>query len=96
MAVSDCSVIERLRWRPPYQTSKTVHVHTKHYKHNEDRRMAVGVWGSGSVPLSHSGNIVSRIGIYTQNFSFSVKLGELESAAATFEKSLALARSQGW
>ena len=27
VAVGDCSVTERLRWRPPYQTGKTVHVH---------------------------------------------------------------------
>ena len=26
-AVGDCSVNERRRWRPPYQTGKTVHVH---------------------------------------------------------------------
>ena len=50
---------------PPYQTGKTVHVHAKHYKHNEDGRMAPGVCGSGSVPLSHSGNVVTRIGIHT-------------------------------
>ena len=28
VAVGDCSVIERRRWRMPYQTGKTVHVHT--------------------------------------------------------------------
>ena len=28
-AVGDCSVTERRRWRPPYQTGKTVHVHAK-------------------------------------------------------------------
>ena len=32
VAVGDCSVTERRRWRPPYQTGKTVHVHAKHYK----------------------------------------------------------------
>ena len=26
VAVGDCSVTERRRWRPPYQTDKTVHV----------------------------------------------------------------------
>ena len=36
VAVGDCSVTERRRWRPPYQTGKAVHVHAKHYKHNED------------------------------------------------------------
>ena len=54
-AVGDCSVIERRRWRPPYQTGKTVHVHAKRfsYKH-EDGRTVPGVCGNGSVPLSHS------------------------------------------
>ena len=65
VAVGDCSVTERRRWRPPYKTGKTVHVHAKHYKHNEDGRTAPGLCGSGSVPLSHSGNIVTRIGIHT-------------------------------
>ena len=44
---------------------KTVHVHAKHYKHNKDGRTAPGVCGNGSVPLSHSGNVVTRIGIHT-------------------------------
>ena len=65
VAVGDCSVTERRRWRPPYQTGKTVHVHAKHYKHNEDGRTAPGVCGNGSVPLSHSGNVVTTIGIHT-------------------------------
>ena len=33
----------------------------KHYKHNTDGRTAPGVCGNGSVPLSHSGNVVTRI-----------------------------------
>ena len=37
----------------------------KHYKHNEDGRTAPGVCGNGSVPLSHSENVVTRIGIHT-------------------------------
>ena len=56
---------ERRRWRPPYQTGKSEHVHAKHYKHNEDRRMAPGVCGNGSVLLSHSENVVTRIGTHT-------------------------------
>ena len=28
VAVGDCSVTEHRRWRPPYQTGKTVHMHT--------------------------------------------------------------------
>ena len=66
VAVGDCSVTIRRRWHPPYQTGKTVHVHAKHYKHNKDGRTAPGVCGNGSVPLSHSGNVVTRIGIHTQ------------------------------
>ena len=54
-----------LRLRPPYQTGKTVHVHAKHYKHNEDGRAAPGVCGNGFVPLNLSGNVVTRIGIHT-------------------------------
>ena len=38
-----------------------------HYKHDEDERMAPGVRGHGSVLLSHSGNIVTRIGIQTED-----------------------------
>ena len=68
VAVGDCSVTERRRWRPPYQTGKTVHVHAKHYKHNENGRTAPGVCGYGSVPLSHSWNVVTRIGIHTHTF----------------------------
>ena len=65
VAVGDFSVTERRRWRPRYQTGKTVHVHAKHYKHNEDGHMAPGVCGNGFVPLSHSGKVVTRIGIHT-------------------------------
>ena len=46
--VADCSVTERRRWHPPYQTGKTVHMQAKHYKHNEDGRMALGVCVNGS------------------------------------------------
>ena len=68
VAVCDCSVTERRRWRPPYQTGKTVHMHAKHYKHNDDGRTAPGVCGNGSVPLSHSRNVVTRIGIHTHTY----------------------------
>ena len=67
VAVGDCGVTERRRWRPPYQTGKTAHVHAKHYKHNEDGRTAPGVCGNGSVPLSHLGKVVTRIGIHAHN-----------------------------
>ena len=74
VAVGDCSVTERRRWLPPFQTGKTVHVHAKHYKHNEDGCTAPGVCGNGSVPLSHSGKVVMRIGIHTiQHFPGSDK-----------------------
>ena len=65
VAVGDCSVTERRQWHPPYQTGKTVHMHAKHYRHKVDGRTAPGVCGNGSVPLSHSGNVVTRIGIHT-------------------------------
>ena len=61
VAVGDCSVTERRSLGPPYQTGKTVHVHAKHYKHNENGRTAPGVCGNGSVPLIPSGNVVTRI-----------------------------------
>ena len=72
VAVGNCSVTECRRWHPPYQTGKTVHVQAKHYKHNEDRRTAPGVCGNGSVPLSHSGNVVTRIGIHTHTHSIRI------------------------
>ena len=65
VVVGDCNVTERRRWRPPYQTGKTIHVHAKHYIHDEDGRTAPGVCGNGSVLLSHSGNVVTGIGIHT-------------------------------
>ena len=54
--------------------AKIVHVYAKHYKHNEDGRTAPGVCGNGSVPLSHSGNVVTctRIGIHTNCLTSSV------------------------
>ena len=36
-----------------------------HYKHDEDGCKAQGVRGHGSIPLSHSGNVVMRTGIHT-------------------------------
>ena len=42
-----------------------LHVHARHYKHNKDGRTAPGVCGNGSVPLSHPGNAVTRIGTHT-------------------------------
>ena len=68
VVVGDCSVTERRRWRPPYQTGKTVQVHAKHYNHKEDGRTAPCVCGNGSVSLSLSGNVVKRIGIHTHTF----------------------------
>ena len=66
-AVGDCSVTERRRLRPPYQTGKTAqYMSTQtHYKHDEDGRTAPGVRGHGSVPLSHSENVATRIGLHT-------------------------------
>ena len=64
VVAGDCSVTERRRWRPPYQTGKTVHVQAKTLQTQRGRK-APGVCGNGSVPLSHSGNVVTRIGIHT-------------------------------
>ena len=35
-------------------------------KHNEDGRTTLGMRGHGSVPLSHSGNVATRIGLQQQ------------------------------
>ena len=70
VAVGDCSVTKRRRWRQPYHAGKTVHEHAKHYKHNEDGRTAPGVCGNSSIPLlSHSGSVVTRIGIHTRRLN---------------------------
>ena len=74
VAVGDCSVTDRWRWHPPYQTGKTVHVHAKHYNHNEDGRTTPGVCDNGSVPLSHSGKVVTRTGIHTHTNTHSYKV----------------------
>ena len=68
MAGGDCSVTECRRWRRPYQTGKTMRAHAKHYKHHEDGCTAPGVYFNGSILLSHSGNVVMRIGIHTHTF----------------------------
>ena len=49
----------------------------KHYKHNEDGRTAPGVCGNGSVPLSHSGNVVTIIGIHTGIFFLQAFLSKI-------------------
>ena len=59
VAVCDCSVTEHQRWRPPYQTGKTVHVHAN------TTNTRTGVCGNCSVPLSHLGNVFTRIRIHT-------------------------------
>ena len=76
LAVGDCSVTECRQWHRPYQTGKTVHVHAKHYKHNEDGRTAPDVCSNGFVRLSHSWNIFTRIGIHT------ITLPKLSSSAS--------------
>ena len=54
VAIGDCSVTERRRWRPPYQTGKTVHVHAKHYKHKRRQTHGAGCvrqWFRTAEPL---------------------------------------------
>ena len=55
----------RVRLPPGAHIRTILPMQAKHYKHNEDGRTAPGVYGNGSVPLSHSGNVVMRIGIHT-------------------------------
>ena len=45
------------------KTAKLYMCTQKHYKHNEDERTAPGARGHGSVPLSHTGDVVTRIGL---------------------------------
>ena len=44
VAVGDCSVTEHRQWL--IKLAK-LYVHAKHYKHNQDRRMAQGLCGNG-------------------------------------------------
>ena len=44
-----------------------LYMHTqKHYKHNEDAFAALGLPSHISVPLSHSGNVITRTGLQQQ------------------------------
>ena len=46
-----------------------------HYKHDEDGRTTPDVCGHGSIPLSHSGNVVTRTGLHTYlNYQITVYL----------------------
>ena len=65
VAVGDCSVTERRRWRPPYQTGTTVHVHAK-LQAQRGRTHGAECAPSGSVPLSQLGNVVTKIGLQQQ------------------------------
>ena len=58
----------------------------KHYKHNEDGRTAPGVCGNGSVPLSHSGNVVTRIGIHTHTHTCTFNSGHIGTRAPNVNK----------
>ena len=42
VAVCDCSVTERQRWRPPYQTGKTVHMHANTLQTRRGRTHGAG------------------------------------------------------
>ena len=60
VAFGDYNVTEHWQWRPHYKTSKTVCACKNTIKH-QDGRTALGVRSHGSIPLSHSRNIVVRI-----------------------------------
>ena len=54
VAVGGCSVTERQRWRPPYQTGKTVHVHAKTLQTERGRTHGAGCvrqWFRTTEPL---------------------------------------------
>ena len=54
VAVGDCSVTERRRWRPPYQTGKTVHVHANTLQTQRGRTHGAGCvrqWFRTAEPL---------------------------------------------
>ena len=54
VAVGDCSVTERRRWRPPYQTGKTVHMHAKTLQTQRGRTHGTGCvrqWFRTAEPL---------------------------------------------
>ena len=42
VVVGDCSITERRRWCPSYQTGKTVHVHTKTLQTQQGRTHGAG------------------------------------------------------
>ena len=42
--------------------------------HDKDRRTAPGARGHGSVPLRHSENVVTRIGLHTHTFGFAMQV----------------------
>ena len=48
-----------------YKPAKLYMCTKTHYKHNEDGCTAPGMRGHVSVPLNHSGNVVTRTGIHT-------------------------------
>ena len=63
VAVGDCSVTDRRRLIKPAKLNMCTQ---KHYKYNEDGGMAPGMSSHGSVPLSHSENVVTRIAFQQQ------------------------------
>ena len=69
VAVGDCSITECWRWRLPYQTTKLYMCRQTHYKHDEDGPTLLGVPSHGYMPLSHSGTVVTRIGLHTHKGS---------------------------
>ena len=59
VAVGDCSVTERRRWRPPYQTGKTVHMQAKTLQTQRGRTHGAGCvrqWFRTAEPLGERRN----------------------------------------
>ena len=65
VAVGDCSITERRGGVRLFKPANLYMCTQTHYKHDEHGRMAPGVRGHGSVPLSHSGNVDTIIGLQT-------------------------------
>ena len=56
-----------------------------HYKHDEGGRTVPGVRSHGSVPLTHSGNVVTRLGLHTYiHFFLSLSFSPFSSAVKLF------------
>ena len=83
VAVGDCSVTERRRWRPPYQTGNTVHVQAKTLQTQRGRTHGAGCvrqWFRTTEPLGERRYENWNTHIYPQMTSFSDLKGIIQTA----------------